>query len=197
MSGNSLAGARTSPSDPGNPDGRQYRSTTTAKVTVQGGTVVKSVSPASATVGQTVTYTVRETLPPNVTFYATSLVDTLPSGIQVNSVQLSTVTCTNPDGTACTPAAATPLTASGTTIGWLLGDAAPSAVTRTITLTYTARVADVPAAKAGAKLVNSARLAWNNTSRPPPTSAGAPFDQKSAPGAATATTCATGSPIRD
>ena len=57
VSGNSLAGARTSPVDPGNPAGRQYSGSASSTITIAGASAAKSVSPTSATVGGTVTYT--------------------------------------------------------------------------------------------------------------------------------------------
>ncbi len=187
VSGNSLAGARSGPIDPGNPAGRSYSAPASSTVTVAGGGLTKSVTPTTATVGQSVSYTTKAQFPANVTFYSAAIIDTLPAGIDAASVRLGTVGCANADGSACALTGATALNRSGTTIGWLLGDVAPTTQVRTVTLTYTATVADVGAAKAGARLTNRARLSWNTSRTPPPTSAGASFNQSSGNGAATVT----------
>lgn len=192
VSGNSLAQTRTSPTDPGNPAGRQYSGTANSIVNVAGATAVKSVSPASATVGDTVTYTTSAVLPIGVNFYNLSLIDQLPNGIDPTSVVQGTATCTNADTTVCTPNSATPLTpvagpGTATTIGWLLGNSNAASQTRTITVHYTAKVADNSAAIAGAGLTNQMHVAWNSTAGPPPSSAGASFNQSSASATATVT----------
>ncbi len=185
VSGNDLAGARTAPTDPGNPAGRLYQGPASSTVTVAGATVTKSVDPKAATIGQTVTYTVTAALPANVAFYNLALVDVVPAGLDGASVQrVGPITCTNADGTGCPLTFATPLggvalSGGRTQVGWLLGDAAASGQARTVTLTYSVKVADVAAAKRGAVLNNSVTVKWDNTAGIPPTSAGAPFTQTS------------------
>jgi uncharacterized repeat protein (TIGR01451 family)/fimbrial isopeptide formation D2 family protein/LPXTG-motif cell wall-anchored protein len=192
VSGNSLAGARTSPVDPGNPAGRQYSTAANSTITIAGATATKSVSPTSATVGDTVNYTTSALLPAGVNFYNLSLIDQLPNGIDPNSVVLGTVSCTYADSTACTPSTASALTSSpgsgsSTVIGWLLGDATTAAQSRTVTVHYTAKVANVAAAVAGAALTNQLHVAWDQTAGSPPTSAGASYDQVSPTVTATVT----------
>lgn len=182
LTGDSLAGPRTGPTDPGATDGRLSSTGAQSTVTIAGATLTKSVSPGSATVGQGVTYTVTGTLPAGVTFYDLSLVDTVPAGLR--AIALTGVTCTNADNTACGLTSATPLTpaasGSATRVGWLLGDAASSTQRRTVVLTYTATVADVPAAsRTTPPLTNAAHLSWDTTASTPPTSAGATYDQSS------------------
>ncbi|HJQ02696.1 MAG TPA: hypothetical protein VJ851_13935, partial [Jatrophihabitans sp.] len=192
VSGNSLAGARTSPVDPGNAAGRQYNGSASSTITIAGATAVKSVSPTSATVGATVNYTTSAVLPAGVNFYNLSLIDQLPNGIDPSSVVLGTVSCAYADSTACTPntaSALTPVAGSGssTVIGWLLGDAATAAQSRTVTVHYTAKVANVAAAVAGAALTNSMHVAWDLAAGSPPTTAGASYDQVSPTVTATVT----------
>ena len=192
VSGNSLGGARSGPTDPGNPAGRAYTSTGSSTVTISGAIAGKSVSPTSAPVGETITYRTSAQLPAGVNFYNLSLIDTLPRGIDPASVSLVSTACVNADSSACAPAAATPLTptagpASSTVIGWLLGDAAAGAQVRTVTITYTARVADVATATAGAALTNRMHVSWDTAARTAPTSSNASFNQVSADATATVT----------
>jgi large repetitive protein len=183
VTGDSLAGARTGPTDPGDPNGRLYTTTATHTITVLGAGLIKTVTPSTATIGQTVTYTVVGILSPNVSFFNLTGIDTLPTGLDATSVQVQSVACVNLDGTACTLPAPTPLapvtSGAGTQIGLFFGDVAGAPEARVITVVYSVRVADVAAAKAGATLTNSAHIAWDNTATPPPTSAGAAFDQTS------------------
>ncbi|SDI92432.1 conserved repeat domain-containing protein [Frankineae bacterium MT45] len=183
ITANSLAGARPTPANPGDPNGRPYSKSTTSTITVLGADVVKTVTPTVATIGQTVTYTVTAVASPNISYFNATLLDTLPPGIDGSSVQLQTFQCASSDGTPCNISSATPLTSvpqsnGSTKIGFYLGDVIGAPRVRAVTLTYTAKVADVAAAKAGASLQNTAGIAWNNTAKAPPTDAGATFDQQ-------------------
>ncbi|SOD70698.1 uncharacterized repeat protein (TIGR01451 family)/fimbrial isopeptide formation D2 family protein [Jatrophihabitans sp. GAS493] len=185
ITGNSLAGTRPTPANPGNPDGRPYSKSTTSKVTVLGADITKSVTPTIATIGQTVTYTVTLIASPNISYFNASVLDTLPAGIDGSSVQLQTIQCGSSDGTPCDLTSAAPLPAvaqsNGTTkIGFYFGDVIGAPRARAVTITYTARVADVAAAKAGATLVNSATVAWNSSHQTPPANAAATFNKRSA-----------------
>ena len=192
VSGNSLVQARTSPVDPGNPNGRQYSGSANSTVTIAGATALKSVTPTSATIGDTVTYSTSAVLPAGVNFYNLSLIDQVPNGIDPNSIVQSAVTCTNADTTACSLTSATPLSpvagsSSSTIIGWLVGDASAATQVRTVTVKYTAKVKDTAAATAGAGLINQLHIAWNNAAGAPPTSAGTTFSQSSPTVTATVT----------
>ncbi|WP_442214531.1 isopeptide-forming domain-containing fimbrial protein [Specibacter sp. RAF43] len=186
IAGNSLAGPRTAPADPGNALGRDYTKTANSAVKVAGATSTKTVDPGEATIGQSVTYTVSTKLPANVNFFNASIVDTVPAGLDVASVQLlpGSVTCTNNDTTPCGLTSATQLPASGSTLVFALGDAPSLSQVRTVSLQYTAKVADVGAAVAGATLSNAAHPAWDVTSKPAPGSSGYTFDQAGANAAA-------------
>lgn len=190
LTGGTLAGNRTSPTD--QPAGRAFTVSNNSTVTVRGATALKSVSPSSATVGQTVTYTTSAVLPSGVNFYNLSLIDTLPAGIDPASVTATGTTCINADSTACSltsasPLSSTPASGGATTIGWFLGDAASGGQVRTVTVRYTAKVADTAAAVRGAGLVNRMHVSWDSTSRTAPSSAGASFNQSSTDATATVT----------
>ncbi len=183
LTGDSLPGTRTGPTDPGPAGGRLYTKTASRMITVLGANLIKTASPTAATIGQTVTYTVTATLNANVSYFNLTGIDTLPAGLNSASVSLVSVSCVNLDGTTCTLPVPTPLTpvasGSGTKIGLFFGNVTGTTQNRIVTVVYSAQVADVAAAKAGATLTNSAHIAWDNTALPPPTSAGATFDQTS------------------
>jgi uncharacterized repeat protein (TIGR01451 family) len=85
----------------------------------------------------------------------------VPAGMSIGT---ATVTCTQ-NGTD--PCAVTPggdfsaLTQDGTLRGWWLGDILSSTEVRTITVTYTGTVLDVPGNVDGLDIVNTATLRWN------------------------------------
>ncbi|MFL6163229.1 MAG: LPXTG cell wall anchor domain-containing protein [Jatrophihabitantaceae bacterium] len=192
VSGNSLAGGRGSPLDPGNPAGRQYGASATSSLSIAGATAAKTVTPTSATIGDTVSYTASAVLPPGVNFYNLSLIDQVPNGIDENSISQTSVSCTNADASACSVTSAGALSptagpSSSTVIGWYLGDVASATQQRTIRVSYTARVADRATAFAGAPLVNQLHVGWDTAARAAPSSAGASFNQVSATVTATVT----------
>jgi len=176
-------------------DGTVERVVSDAKVntvTVNGATITKTVAPSFATIGQVVTFTARATLPSNINFYNASIIDQLPAGFDRTTVTTDSVTCVNADTTACS-LTATELTkipqgGGSTTIGWLMGDALANSQVRTVTVVYSVAVLDLAGVNRNATLVNSARVKWDTSATPPPTSAGATFGQQSAvPASATVT----------
>jgi large repetitive protein len=183
LTGDSLAGTRTGPTDPGNSVGRLYTKTTSRTIEVLGADLTKTVSPTAATIGQTVTYTVVGALAPNVSYFNLTGVDNVPAGLDPASLQLVSQSCVNLDGTTCplTPGTILPPVANGTgaIVGIFFGNVAGASQPRIITIEYSARVADVAQAVAGATLTNAAHLGWDNTAKPPPANAGATFDQSS------------------
>ncbi|HEY5516467.1 MAG TPA: SdrD B-like domain-containing protein, partial [Pengzhenrongella sp.] len=148
-----VTGERTGPSAV-NP----IRYSATSAVTLEGPrpTLVKSVTPGSATIGEVVTFTVVASIPPSVTTYDVTVFDTLPAGLTF--LDTVSATCTAPVGCAIVPV---PLPAAGQRVGWFLGDLAADPLQRDITIVYRATVADVPAATAGAVLTNSAAIGSN------------------------------------
>ena len=184
VTGDSLAQARTGPTDPGNAVGRLYTATATNTVTAAGAAATKTVTPKAATIGDTVTYTAGAQLPAGINFYNLSIIDTLPAGIDATSVVQGAVTCVNADTTPCSITSATALThtaglGGSTLIGWLFGDVTQIPQVRTITISYTAKIADVPAAQRGVVLSNAAHVAWDNAVKTPPTAANYVFQKSS------------------
>jgi len=144
-------------------DRHQYTGSTTESVTVLGAPLTKSVDAPTATIGEERSYTISTTLPADVNFYDAAMIDDVPAGLAVSSVGM---TCTYGGGGSCLgdlPGGGVALTPSGTNIGWWLGDIFSNADTRTITITYTGTVLDVPANVNAATIVNTAILRWNTT----------------------------------
>ncbi|MTV27381.1 isopeptide-forming domain-containing fimbrial protein [Nitriliruptoraceae bacterium ZYF776] len=135
-----------------------------AVVEVVGATIDKTVAPATAAVGETVTYDVVVTLPADANFYDAAIVDQVPAGIAV-----SAATCT-PDAASVTCTAPDPATTDGGTaqsLTWSLGDVASAPTARTVTISYTGTVVTTEASTpadldpvAGDQLVNTATLSW-------------------------------------
>ena len=154
-------------------DRSTHTASTTRSVTVLGASLTKDVDAPTATIGEQRDFTVSVTLPADVNFYDTALIDVIPSEISIFGTSL---TCTYGGGGDCSgdlPGGGAPLTTSGTTHGWWLGDIASNTDTRTITLTYSGTVLDVGANTTGHDIVDTADLRWNtvNTIVGPPATA--------------------------
>jgi len=146
-----------------------------AKVTVEGAVTVKTVQPATATIGGTIDYTITVALPRDVNFYDAAIIDTLPVGIRAGA---ATVSCETALGSCDDdlPGSGTALVASGQKIGWALGDVLAATEDRTVTVTFTATVLSA-AGTAGDVLKNGAFLGWMRSNGSTPASAGADFDE--------------------
>jgi large repetitive protein len=191
LTGDSIAGARTGPTDPGAVNGRLYTKNVSNTIQVLGAAVTKSVTPSTATIGQPVTYTVIGVLQPNVTYFNATGVDTLPAGLDPSTIAVQSVTCITTAGDSCSPTNAIilPQAPSGTStkVGLYFGNVGNVPVGRIFTVVYTVNVADVAAAKAGVALTNSVHVSWNNTDKGTPANAGATFDQSTSSASATFT----------
>ena len=162
-------------------------SSTAAVTAVSGAGVTKSVSKPTLTIGDTATYTVTATIPANVNFYDSAIIDTVPSGMTFGTATVSCLYVPSGDCSASLPGGGAALTTAGTKMGWLLGDVLSSTQARTVTVTYTGTVADTAGNKSGSALSNVATMSWNTTNGTDPTSAGATFTKSSASAAAART----------
>ena len=110
-----------------------------------------------------VTYTVSATVPAGVRVYDLTLTDTLAANLAYGST--TSITCSDNDGPPCADAlpVLAPTAGSASPLRWYVGDVTPSAQTRTLTLTYTARVR--AASAGGATLTNGVSAGWNATNR--------------------------------
>ncbi len=170
-------------------DRQTYTGTTTESVTVLGALLTKSVDVPTATIGQERGYTISVTLPADVNFYDAALIDNVPAGTAISGISLA---CTYGAGGSCLgdlPGGGAALTTSGTLHGWWLGDVFSNPDTRTITITYTGTVLNVPGNLNGATLVDTARLRWSTTNLivGPPADASYTPDASTTPVSATVT----------
>jgi uncharacterized repeat protein (TIGR01451 family)/fimbrial isopeptide formation D2 family protein len=141
-------------------DRATYTSSGSRDVTVLGAGLVKDVDAPTATIGEQRDFTVSVTLPADVNFYDTALIDVIPSEISTFN---ASITCTYGGGGSCLgdlPGGGVALTTSGTTHGWWLGDIFSNSDTRTITLTYSGTVLNVAANTTGHDITDTADLRW-------------------------------------
>lgn len=145
------------------------------EVIVAGATIDKSVTPAQATIGDTVSYTVTVDLPPHTNYYNAKIVDAFPSGIAVSGATVSapgvgTFTCATAANGKLECEAPAHIPSSNTT--------------RSVTLTYTGTVVSFGSPVkpvAGNQLDNVATFNWG-------TSPGSPVDKTTTePGTASVT----------
>ncbi|MBF0688757.1 MAG: DUF11 domain-containing protein [Cellulomonas sp.] len=117
----------------------------------------------TAVPGETITWTLRTTLPPHANFYDLAVLDTVPAGL-APAVEDSTVTCTYPDATTWDCGTPTPVTAAGaagtTLAAWVLGDVPADVLPRDVTVTFTSTVAAAGRLTAGDAVTNTATLGW-------------------------------------
>jgi uncharacterized repeat protein (TIGR01451 family)/fimbrial isopeptide formation D2 family protein len=153
-----------------------------ASTAVAPATIAKSTTKTKAAIGEAVPYSVKVSVPALVNYYNASIIDTLPAGMTADTDNV-TITCTtvttSSDCLSTIPSQATPLAASGSKVGWYLGDITSASEARVITLTYNAKASDVAGNVTGTSLLNTANLVWNATSGAAPTSAGASFARTS------------------
>jgi len=117
----------------------------------------KSVAaPKGTTIGSPLSYTLKLKLPPNITFWDTTVEDQLPKGVTYDATK--GITCTpecaavGTAGQALTPK----VTAGAQLLGWYFGKVEPSTVERTVTITYSAHIAQE--LEAGKKVVDKEKL---------------------------------------
>ena len=149
---------------------------------------MKVATPNKATIGERVTFTVALSLPRDVNFYDTALLDTLPAGFALATLTTDRYQCQEvPTLTECTVTGSslTPvLLGDGTTrIGWTVGDVTAQPTERLVTITYSAVVADNagPSPTRGDILSNFATTGWfltpDLTNTRPPVTVNTVFDQ--------------------
>jgi uncharacterized repeat protein (TIGR01451 family)/fimbrial isopeptide formation D2 family protein len=130
---------------------RVYTLSTYADVTARAATVTKTATPANLTIGQRGSWTVTVTLPANIAFYDSIVTDAIPTGFAFSGLTVDSVVCTGFTAGTCPTTPLTSLTSSPNpavdgataTVGWAIGDIAPSASARTLAITYSAVVMDI------------------------------------------------------
>lgn len=174
LTGSSLSGGGNNPANE-----EVLTDTDTSTLTAPPATITKAITDDTLIVGELAKYTVKATLPAHINFYDASIIDTLPDGLDVSTLDTLSATCKNADTTTCTlPAGGSALTPSGQTVGWFLGDVTESNQSREVTIVFTAKVTASDATNTiGTVRPNTAKIAWNLTNKANPTSAGATFDK--------------------
>lgn len=119
-----------------------YEAKAEDEATLNDATLEKELAaPKGTTVGSPLTYTLKLKLPPQITYFDTTVEDQLPKGVVYDATT----------GISCAPGCAeveaaghalTPKASEGAQLlGWYFGKVEPSAVERTVTITYTAHIA--------------------------------------------------------
>lgn len=163
LSASSIPGVRSTPQSP-LPDGaRGYTASDNQTVKVTTPALTKSATPDHANVGTAITFTVTAQIPAQVNLYHAVLRDLLPAGLDASTLTTVSLTCAQTPGTCTVPSTAPTTTPSGagTLATWDLGDLLAQPQVRTITLTYTAVLADVPSVSRNSTVTNGASIAWN------------------------------------
>jgi large repetitive protein len=144
-----LTGSSLADGSNGTANERVYTGSGSQVVKVIGATVTKAATPTSLTIGQRGSWTVTVTLPANLDFYDSIVTDAIPAGFTVTGLTTDAVSCTGfatcPTLTTLTSSPPVPANGVAATVGWGVGDIAASGSARTITITYSATVADVAA----------------------------------------------------
>jgi large repetitive protein len=168
LTGSTLDDDATNPYVTPNPTERTIARTDDVDVRVPGAGESKTASPDRATIGETVTYTFRATIPANTNFYQSAALDILPPGLDPTSFSFLDSSCvrlaspSEPCGLTATPMPNTVTDGDGNLlVGFLIGDVTGDEFERVLTVRYTARVADVPANAAGTVITNEALTAWD------------------------------------
>jgi len=186
-------GSRNASTSPSKAIKGSYEAKASGELEVAGPTVIKTVTPTKATIGNLLTYTLEVTLPANVVSYDTTVIDQLPSSIDF--VEYGTETCTS----GCPPnleelATYTPkLTAEGTTkVAWWIGNLPATSEARVLKLTFVAAIRSKrhggkeEAVVGGEKLTNTASVKYDKSPKKKFEEGNIPteFEHESAPGEA-------------
>ncbi|MDX2343227.1 MAG: SdrD B-like domain-containing protein, partial [Acidimicrobiia bacterium] len=184
----SLAG----PSSDERTSGIRYTATDTDTQSSPLASIAKAVNPATATIGDIVTYTIDVTIPPGTIMYDATVIDTLPSGLSYDGM-VGVSTC-DMNGSACSPdITATDIGVVGSqAVGFWLDDIDTARATgeaRVVTIIYNAHVLNTLVR--GATPDNAASVYGHQTDKipvaptVPPATGG--FDVNAGPAVATVT----------
>lgn len=154
-------GERDAESPNGGP-GSGYTDDASVTLTAPELAIAKSVDPGTATVGESVEYTVEVTIPADVILFDVSVIDDLPTGVVFDS---TISTACDQGGSACSPLiTVSEIGYDGDVVAWTLGDlATPAAEDRVVTIVYEAHLDDIGAISDGATLTNGAVAVGNQT----------------------------------
>ena len=185
-------GSRNAANSPTKPIQTSYEAKASGELEVAGPTVVKTVLPTKATIGNLVTYTLEVTLPANVVTFDTTVIDQLPDSLDF--VEYGSATCTSgcPPGVAELATYTPTVTGEGTTkVAWWFGNLPATTEPRTLKLTFVAAIRNShrkskALLKSGEKLTNVATIKYDKTSKKTFEEGTIPteFEHESAPGEA-------------
>ena len=120
-----------------------YEAKAEDEVTLGDAELEKTVAaPKGTTIGSPLTYTLKLKLPPGITFWDTTVEDQLPKGVVYDATK--SITCApgcaavETAGHALTPKAS----AGSQLLGWYFGKVEAAPTERTVTITYTAHIAE-------------------------------------------------------
>lgn len=198
---NTVSSTATSLGSPQDADGERtagagYAATATDTVRLAIATVTKSVTPATATIGDAVSYDVLVTIPASVSLYDVTVTDTVPDGIDVDGY--SAEACQSGCPLVNAVSRYTPVVNGNgtTTVAWDFGDiATPLGAPQVVKLTYAGHVRATKrnggaSVVSGNTLANSVAVASNRTNQDGPFNAGSiptGFDDTSPTATSTAT----------
>ncbi|WP_061961359.1 isopeptide-forming domain-containing fimbrial protein [Demequina flava] len=145
-------------------DRKEFTRSADADIQVISSGISKFVDEPTARVGEERDFTIEVRIPADVNFYDSAIIDTVPAGISIGD---ATVSCeyedTEGDCMSSLPGNGTPLESTGQTYGWWFGDIRADGDIRTLSITYTGTVLDVPSNEDETELVNTATTRWNTT----------------------------------
>ena len=147
-----------------------YEVKTNSSLEVEGPTIAKAGSPEKATIGAKVTYTLTVQIPAYTVSYNETVIDTLPSTLEL--VKYESAGCTSGCAAGPTEIEPKPYTAENNVgahtnrVAWYLGNVTSASATRELKLVYVALVRSTPRGggaevKAPTVLENSASLYYN------------------------------------
>jgi uncharacterized repeat protein (TIGR01451 family)/fimbrial isopeptide formation D2 family protein len=177
--------------------GSGYKAEAEKTVSLIGATVEKSVAQPTGTIGQQLEYTLTMKLPPNIKYFNSTVVDTLPPGVAYDETISAKCTagCPGVEGEPLPPKAST-TTPGATYVGWYFGNEFGAiSEERVLTVKFKGHIKQelTPGSKvvAEAKLQNSVVGVYNATEKAKPTETPTPgssgFTQQTAPATATTT----------
>ena len=171
------AGARTSTFTEGAYKAAEkgYESKANTSVRLVGATVSKEVAPVEGTIGTNLTYKLHMNLPPQINFFNTTVVDTLPNGIGYDAPTISAKCVKGCEGTV-EGAELTPREGAGgtTLLGWYFGnELAAAPAERELLIEFEAHIEDEKngggKVVAGETLINHVVGLYNEAEGPEPT----------------------------
>jgi large repetitive protein len=171
------AGARTSAFTEGAYEAAKngYESKANTSVRLVGATVSKEVAPVEGTIGTNLIYKLHMNLPPQINFFSTTVVDTLPNGIGYDAPMIS-AECVKGCGETVEGVELTPREGAGgtTLLGWFFGEklaAAPAE--RELVIEFKAHIEDKKhggaEVVAGETLINHVVGLYDEAEGPEPT----------------------------